>query len=114
MTYKFDQSCHAHKEANGFEVLSENAAGISCDAGIVTIPKSNYGHLAVDEDEYILLKFYEVERNKAELPKTVLLKAKRTETDVRISGQYENYIFDDQDAAYVDLLQRPDSKRPED
>lgn len=97
-------------EAYGFEVLSENAEGISCDAGIVTIPKSNYGHLAVDEAEYILMKYLKIEKSNAEVPKTVLLKAKRVANDVRISCQFENYIFDDEHAAYLDLLQRP---RPE-
>lgn len=107
MTLKLGPSPYDETEAHGFEVLSENAAGISCDEGVVKIPKSNFKHLAVDEEEYILMKFLEVERNMAEVPKTILLKAKRNATDVRISGQWENYIFDDQDAAYLDLLKRP-------
>jgi len=53
------------------------------------------------------MKFLEIERNNAEVPKTVLLNAKRTENDIRISGQYETFIFDDEDAAYLDLLRRP-------
>lgn len=114
MTFKLELSPYDESEAHGFEVLSENAVGISCDEGIVTIPKSNYRHLAVDEEEYILMKFLEVEKNLAEVPKTILLKAKRNATDVQISGQWENYIFDDEDAAYLDLLKRPDQIHQED
>ena len=47
-----------------------------------------------------------VERNNAEVPQTILLQARRVANDVRISCQYENYIFDDENAAYLDLLQR--------
>jgi len=75
------------REACDFEVLSDNAEGIRCEAGIVTIPKSNFGHLNVDEHEFILMKFLEIERNNAEVPKTVLLNAKRTENYIHISGQ---------------------------
>ena len=107
MTLKLGPSPYDKSEAHGFEVLSENAAGIFCDEGIVTIPKSNFGHLAVNEEEYILMKFLEVERNMAEVPKTILLKATRNATDVQISGQWGNYISNDQDAAYIDLLKRP-------
>lgn len=91
--------------AFGFEVLTENASGISYDSGIVTISKENYGHLAVDESEFILMKYMKIERNKAEVPQTVLLRAKRVANDVRISCQFENFIFDDEDAAYLDLFQ---------
>jgi hypothetical protein len=107
MVYKSSISKHSEAEAFDFEVISENASGISCDAGIVTIPKSNFGHLAVDESEYILMKYLKIESNKAEVPQTVLLKARRVANDVRISCQFENYIFDDENAAYLDLLQRP-------
>jgi len=107
MNFKANISNDREPEAYGFEVLSENSEGISCKAGIVTIPKANYNHLAVDEAEYILMKYLKVERNNAEVPQTVLLEAKRVANDVRISGQFENYIFDDADAAYLDLLQRP-------
>ena len=106
MLYKSNSCKRSETEAFGFEVLSENATGISCDAGIVRIPKSNYDHLAVDEAEYILMKYMKVERNNAEVPQTILLQARRVANDVRISCQYENYIFDDENAAYLDLLQR--------
>lgn len=105
MTYDTPLSRRNELEAYEFEVLSENAAGISCDAGIVTIPKANYSHLAIDEAEYILMKYLKIEQNNAEVPQTVLLEAKRVANDVRISGQYENYIFDDETAAYLDLFQ---------
>jgi len=98
---------NSDREAYGFEVLSDNAEGIQCEEGIVRIPKSNFGHLSVDEHEFILMKFLEIERNHAEVPKTVLLNAKRTENTIHISGQYETFIHDDEDAAYLDLLRRP-------
>ena len=110
MLYKSNSFERSETEAFGFEVLSENATGISCDAGIVRIPKSNYDHLAVDEAEYILMKYMKVERNNAEVPQTILLQAKRVDNDVRISCQFENYIFDDENAAYLDLLKK---QRPE-
>lgn len=103
MTFKFDLSERDEAEASSFEVLSENAAGISFDDGIVTISKANYKHLAVDEGEYILMRYLAIEKNHAEVPKTVLLRAKRTATDVTISSQFDNYIFDDDEAAYLDI-----------
>jgi hypothetical protein len=107
MSQSLRQYPNSNREACNFEVLSDNAEGIRCEEGIVTIPKSNFGHLSVDEHEFILMKFLEIERNHAEVPKTVLLNAKRTKNDIRISGQYESFIFDDEDAAYLDLLRRP-------
>ena len=110
MLYKSNSCEQSETEAYGFEVLSENATGISCDAGIVRIPKSNYDHLAVDEAEYILMKYMKVDRNNAEMPQTILLQAKRVNNYVRISGPYENHIFDDGNTAYLDLLQNPRSE----
>ena len=92
-------------QAYSFEVVSENATGISFGAGIVTIPTATYDHLIVDETEYILMKYIKIYRNNAEVPQTVLLQAKRVANDIHISDQYGNYIFDDENAAYLDLLQ---------
>ncbi len=107
MLYKSNTSGRNEAKAYGFEVLSENATGIYCDGGIVTIPKANYGHLAVDQAEYILMKYMKVDRNNAEIPQTILLQAKRVANDVRISCQFANDLVDDENAAYLDLLQRP-------
>ena len=109
MLYKSDTCGRSESEAYDFEVLSENATGISCKSGIVTIPKENYGHLAVNEAEYILMKYMKVDRNNAEMPQTILLQAKRVNNHVRISGPYKNHIFDDGNTAYLDLLQNPRS-----
>jgi len=71
---------------------------------MVMIPKESYEHLSVDEHEHILMKFIEVQENTAEIPQTLLLQAKKTMTDVKILGQFENHIFDDGDTIYFDLL----------
>jgi len=107
MSLSLKQYTNSDRKARDFEVLSENAEGIRCEHGIVIIPKSNFGHLAVDEDEFILMKFREIEPNHAEVPKTILLNAKRTENYIHISGQHEADIFDDEDVVYLDLLRRP-------
>jgi len=104
MTYLLDQTIAEEDEIRDFEIISQNASGVSCKGGIVIIPKANYEHLSVDDCENILMKFIEVQKNKTEIPKTVLVQARKTPADVIISGQLENYIFDDSDRVYLDLL----------
>lgn len=104
MTLILDQTLRNENEIREFAVISQNASGVSCRGGIVIIPKSNYEHLSEDEYEHILMSFVEVKENKAEIPKTLLVKAKKTTTDVKISSEVENYIFDDPDWVYLDLL----------
>jgi len=48
-----------------------------------------------------------IDRNRAEIPRTVLLKAMRTSGGVSVSSVSENFIFDDINAAYLDLLETP-------
>jgi len=50
---------------------------------------------------------FEIDRNRAEIPRTVLLKAMRTSGGVSVSSVSENFIFDDINAAYLDLLETP-------
>jgi len=92
-------------ETSEFEVLSENDSGISFDGRVVTISKSSYDHLAIDEYQDILMTYKVIDKNRAEIPRTVLLKAIRTGDGVSVSSLSENFIFDDTNTAYLDLLE---------
>lgn len=104
MTLLIDQTTITEDEIENFEIISQNSSGIICKGGIVVVPKSIYEHLAVDDYEHILMKFVEVQKNNTEIPKTLLMKARKTSADVKISGRLENYIFDDTDTVYLNLL----------
>jgi len=90
-----------------FEVLSENDSGITFDGRVVTISKKSYDHLAIDEYQDILMSYKVIDKNRAEIPRTVLVKALRTGDGVSVSSLSENFIFDDVNAAYLDLLETP-------
>ena len=94
-------------ETSEFEVLSQNDSGISFDGRVVTISKSSYDHLAIDEYQDILMTYKVLDRNRAEIPRTVLLKAMRTGDGVSVLSLSDNFIFDDANAAYLDLLESP-------
>jgi len=107
MTLLLDQSIIRDDDVIHVDGISKNAADISRKGGIVRIPKANYDHLEIDEFEHILMKFLEVQENTTEFPKPLRLKAKKTLSEIRLSGQIENYIFDDGETIYFDLFRGP-------
>jgi len=94
-------------ESTKLEVISENTVSEPINERVSTLSKCFYDHLAVDEYQDILMSYQVIDKNHTEMPKTVLSNANRTDDGVSVSNISENFIFEDTNLAYLDLLESP-------
>lgn len=86
-----------------FKVVTENPSGVSFDGRTVKISKPAFNHLAVGEDEDVLMTYVLVDEYNAEIPKVILLNAKRCSHGITVTGSVANPIIDTESCVYVDL-----------